>query len=67
MSGSGAAGRQRRREHLLNVGIALLLSGFGFAILAIGGALRTAERRQDVVVDKPASKSAVPPTPVPTA
>jgi hypothetical protein len=67
MSGSGAAGRQRRRERLLNVGIALLLSGFGFAILAIGGALRTAERRQDVVVDKPASKSAVPPTPVPTA
>lgn len=39
------------------VGIALPLSGFGFAILALGGALRRPESRQDVVVDKPTPKS----------
>ncbi len=48
------------------VGIALLLSGFGFAILALGGALRRPESRLDVAVDKPAPK-VVPSTPVPTA
>jgi hypothetical protein len=48
------------------VGIALLLSGFGFAILAIGGALRKPERRLDVVADKPTPKTAAPAAPVPT-
>jgi hypothetical protein len=48
------------------VGIALLLSGFGFAILALGGALRRPETRLDVPVEKPAPKS-VAATPVPTA
>ena len=49
------------------VGIALLLSGFGFVILTIGGALRRAESRGEVIVDKAAPKTAVPPTPAPTA
>jgi hypothetical protein len=49
------------------VGIALLLSGFGFAILAIGGALRTGESRGDVVADKSTPKTIVPPAPAPTA
>jgi hypothetical protein len=49
------------------VGIALLLSGFGFAILTIGGALRSAQRRGDVIVDKSTPGTAVPPTPAPTA
>jgi len=48
------------------VGIALLLSGFGFAILALGGALRRPEVQQDVVVGTTVSKTTVPPAPVPT-
>jgi hypothetical protein len=46
--------------------LALLLSGFGFAILALGGALRRPESRPDLVVEKSPSKN-VPSTPVPTA
>ena len=41
--GQRPAGRQPGRQRVVFgvvVGIALLLSGFGFAILAIGGALR---------------------------
>src|SRR5665647_2233773 len=34
------------------VGVALLLSGFGFAILAIGGALRNPENQQNIVNGK---------------
>ena len=47
------------------VGIALLLSGFGFAILALGGALRRPESQPDLVVGRSPSKD-VPSTPVPT-
>jgi hypothetical protein len=47
------------------VGIALLLSGFGFAILAIGGALRNAENAPNFVFGKRSPKVAG--TPVPTA
>ena len=47
------------------VGIALLLSGFGFAILAVGGALRNPENALNHVFDK--RKSKVAGTPVPTA
>ncbi len=32
------------------VGIALLLTGFGFAILAIGGALRQPQRTRDITI-----------------
>ena len=49
------------------VGVALLLSGFGFAILAIGGALRKPENKLDVVVAKRSQTGAGPPAPVPTA
>jgi len=48
------------------VGIALLLSGLGFAILALGGALRRPESRPDLAVEKAAPKN-VPSSPVPTA
>ena len=48
------------------VGVALLLSGFGFAILALGGALRRPESRPDLVVERSAPKN-VPSAPVPTA
>jgi hypothetical protein len=48
------------------VGIALLLSGFGFAILALGGALRRPESRPDLAVERSPSKN-VSATPVPTA
>ena len=48
------------------VGVALLLSGFGFAILAIGGALRKPESQLDVVTDKRTPMAAAPPKPVPT-
>jgi hypothetical protein len=49
------------------VGIALLLSGFGFAILAIGGALRRPESSLDVVADKRTPKAAGPQGVMPTA
>jgi hypothetical protein len=49
------------------VGVALVLSGFGFAILAIGGALRKPEREHDVVVDQRTPKAAGPRPAVPTA
>jgi hypothetical protein len=49
------------------VGVALLLSGFGFAILAIGGALRPPERQPDAVVGTRAPTLAGPPAAVPTA
>ncbi|HLY94442.1 MAG TPA: hypothetical protein VKP14_06315 [Gaiellaceae bacterium] len=48
------------------VGFALLLSGFGFAILAIGGALRNPENALNHIFDKRKSK-ATGTTPVPTA
>jgi hypothetical protein len=48
------------------VGFALLLSGIGFAILAIGGALRKPENQLDVVTEKRAPTAAAPPKPVPT-
>jgi hypothetical protein len=48
------------------VGIALLLSGLGFAILALAGALRRPESRQGVAADKPTAKPAAPPKAVPT-
>ena len=48
------------------VGVALLLSGFGFAILAIGGALRNPENALNFVFGKRTPKASVP-TPVPTA
>jgi hypothetical protein len=48
------------------VGVALLLSGFGFAILAIGGALRNPENALNVVFGKRTPKAAGP-TAVPTA
>jgi hypothetical protein len=47
------------------VGIALLLSGIGFAVLAIGGALRHSETTRTNVVSK--STKTVGTTPVPTA
>jgi hypothetical protein len=50
----------------LVVGIALLLSGFGFAILAIGGALRNPENTLGLVFGKRTPKASAP-TPVPTA
>jgi hypothetical protein len=49
------------------VGVALLLSGFGFVILTIGGALRRPEYQPDVVADKRTPTVAGPPAPVPTA
>jgi hypothetical protein len=49
------------------VGFALLLSGFGFAILAIGGALRKPESSLDVVADKLTPKAAGPQGVMPTA
>ena len=48
------------------VGIALLLSGLGFAILAIGGALRETEKALDIAVDKGTPKAAGSATPVPS-
>lgn len=48
------------------VGVALLLSGFGFAILAIGGALRNPENPLNLVFGKRTPKAAAP-APVPTA
>ena len=48
------------------VGFALLLSGFGFAILAIGGALRRPENQVEVVVATRAPTAAGPPAAVPT-
>ena len=48
------------------VGVALLLSGFGFAILAIGGALRSPESPLNAIFGKPKPKTTVP-TPAPTA
>ena len=49
------------------VGIALLLSGFGFVILSIGGALRRPESPLEVVATKPTQpKVGVPPAVVPT-
>jgi hypothetical protein len=50
----------------LVVGVALLLSGFGFAILAIGGALRNPENTLGLVFGKRTPKASVP-NPVPTA
>ena len=50
------------------VGVALLLSGFGFAILAIGGALRNPENSLNAVFGKRATKPTVAVTPpLPTA
>jgi hypothetical protein len=48
------------------VGVALLLSGFGFLILAIGGALRNPENTLNAVLGKRRSKASKP-TPVATA
>jgi hypothetical protein len=48
------------------VGVALLLSGFGFAILAIGGALRNPENTLNAMFGKHTPKAAGP-TPLPTA
>jgi hypothetical protein len=50
----------------LVVGVALLLSGFGFAILAIGGALRNPASSLGFAFGKHAPKTQVP-TPLPTA
>ena len=50
----------------LVVGVALLLSGFGFAILAIGGALRNPENSLALAFGKRTPKTSAP-TPVPTA
>jgi hypothetical protein len=47
------------------VGVALLLSGFGFAILAIGGALRNPESPLNVLFGKRTPKTPTP-RPVPT-
>ena len=44
------------------VGVALLLSGFGFAILSIGGALRNRENALKFL----ASRSHTSPSPIPT-
>ena len=49
------------------VGVALLLTGMGFAILAIGGALRTPESLLNGVLEKRKRKGLVGPTPLPTA
>jgi hypothetical protein len=49
------------------VGIALLLSGFGFAILAIGGARRRPESPMDAAADKRTPKAAGPSVVLPTA
>ena len=48
------------------VGVALLLSGFGFAILAIGGALRNPENTLNAIFGRRAPKT-VGSTPLPTA
>ena len=48
------------------VGFALLLTGLGFAILAIGGALRTPESLLNSVLAK-RNRNAVEPAPIPTA
>jgi hypothetical protein len=48
------------------VGVALLLSGFGFAILAIGGALRNPDNTLNAMFGKHTPKSAGP-NPAPTA
>ncbi len=48
------------------VGFALLLSGIGFAILAIGGALRKPETQVGVVMPKRTPAAAGPPAPIPT-
>jgi hypothetical protein len=48
------------------VGVALLLSGLGFAILAVGGALRNPENALNFMVGKHTPKPTKP-TPVPTA
>jgi hypothetical protein len=48
------------------VGVALLLSGFGFAILAIGGALRNPENTLNSIFGRRAPKT-VGSTPLPTA
>ena len=48
------------------VGVALLLSGIGFAILSMA-ALRKPESQLDVVTDKRAPTAAAPPEPIPTA
>jgi hypothetical protein len=48
------------------VGFALLLSGFGFAILAIGGALRKPETQTETVTDRSTPTTALPPKPLPT-
>ena len=47
------------------VGIALLLAGFGFAILAIGGALRKSETATDASIGATIPTPAAPPIPVP--
>ena len=50
------------------VGVALLLSGFGFAILAIGGALRNPESPLNVIFGKRMPEAPLPaPTPAPSA
>ncbi len=41
------------------VGIALLLSGIGFIILALGGALRSRETEKEAAASKPTSRPAV--------
>ena len=52
---------ERLADFGIVVGVALLLSGIGFAILAIGGALRTPETALKVVRrEKPAGQRAVP-------
>jgi hypothetical protein len=48
------------------VGVALLLSGFGFSILAIGGALRNPENTLNSIFGRRAPKT-VGSTPLPTA
>ena len=49
------------------IGIALQLSGFGFAILAIRGALRRPESPMDAAADKRTPKAAGPSVVLPTA
>jgi F0F1-type ATP synthase membrane subunit c/vacuolar-type H+-ATPase subunit K len=46
------------------VGVALLLSGFGFAILAIGGALRNPQTALAFLRRQPAAKAKLPAVPV---
>ena len=48
------------------VGVALLLSGFGFAILAIGGALRNPETALTWFARKPSNRSRSPPPSAPS-